>query len=306
MDPLKPIGTIGVIGLGNMGGAVARRLLDRDYPVVVFSRTPGKAEALIPHGALISQSLAGLAREADVVISFLPDDAAVREVYLGLGGIIASGAQGLRIIEMSTVLPDTARALYRAGLARGITVLDAPVSGSTPAVKQGTLTVLAGGDADAFQAAVPVFSQIARKWFHLGPSGSGAAMKLVVNTLLGVGMQAMAEALTLGEILGIERERLFDVLGETPVVAPAHAGKLAQVLRHDKQAQFPLRLMTKDFGLILDQAAKQGVPMPVTVAARQVALAVAATGAGGQDFSAVVQYMERLAHLEEPEFPTAA
>lgn len=132
-------------------------------------------------------------------------------------------------------------------------------------------------------------------------------MKLVVNTLLGVGMQAIAEAAALGEKLGLERERLFNVLAEMPVVAPAHRGKLLQAGRRDYRPQFPLRLMTKDFGLILDQAAQQDVRMPVTTAAERE-FSEEAADSGDEDFSAVVRRMERLANLEEPEpeFPTAA
>jgi 3-hydroxyisobutyrate dehydrogenase-like beta-hydroxyacid dehydrogenase len=241
----------------------------------------------------------------DIIISFLPDDRAVREVYYGPDGVIANAARGLLILEMSTVLPDTARKLYQAGAARGIRILDAPVSGSTPAAVHGALTVLAGGDPKAFEACVPIFRQIAREWLFLGPSGAGAAMKLVVNALLGAGMQAIAEAVALGETLGLERERLFDVLAEMPVVAPAHRGKLAQASRRDYQPQFPLWLMRKDFGLILDQAAKHGVSMPVAAAAQKEFSAEAA-GDGDEDFSVVVRNMERRAKLGEPEFPTAA
>jgi len=165
--------------------------------------------------------------------------------------------------------------------------------------------VLAGGDPQAFEASVPIFRQIAREWRLLGPSGSGASMKLVVNTLLGVGMQAIAEAVALGETLGLERERLFDALAEMPVVAPAHRGKLAQTSRRDYQPQFPLRLMRKNFGLILDQAAKHGLSMPVATAAQKES-SREETGDGDQDFSVVVRHMERLAKSGEPQFPTAA
>jgi len=276
--------------------------------VVVFNRNPAKGEPLKSRGAAVASSLRDLAARVDVIISFLPDDRAVREVYLGPDGVISNGARGLLILEMSTVLPDTARDLHRVSAGRGIRVLDAPVSGSTPAAQQGALTVLAGGDPEAFEACVPIFRQIAREWLLLGSSGSGASMKLVVNTLLGVGMQAIAEAVALGEKLGLERERLFDALAEMPVVAPAHRGKLAQASRRDYQPQFPLRLMRKDFGLILDQAATRGVSMPLATAALKE-FSAEETGDGDEDFSVVVRHMERLANLEpapEPEFPTAA
>lgn len=305
MKTEEPLGTIGMIGLGHMGTSVALRLLGRGFRVVVYNRTRAKAEALAAHGAYVVDSLSDVAANVDFLISFLPDDRAVREVYLAPDGVIAHAAKGLRILEMSTVLPQTARLLYHAGATRGIPVLDAPVSGSTPVAEQGALTVLAGGDADAFEAAVPLFRQIARAWFHLGPSGSGASMKLVVNTLLGAGMQAIAEAAALGEKLGLDRERLLEALPEMPVVSAAHRGKLAQAARGDYRPQFPLRLMRKDRGLILGQAAQLGLRMPVAAAAQREFSAEAA-GDGDEDFSVVVRRMERLASLDEPELPTAA
>src|ERR1700675_3579721 len=137
------------------------------------------------------------------------------------------------IIEMSTVSPETSRELYRLGSFRGVSVLDVPVSGSTPAAEQGSLTLLCGGDEDSFNSAKAIFAAIGRQHFYLGPSGSGNTMKLVVNTLLGVGMQVIAEAVVLGEKAGLDRQRLFDVLSKTAVVAPAHVGKLARVAAND-------------------------------------------------------------------------
>jgi 3-hydroxyisobutyrate dehydrogenase len=137
---------------------------------------------------------------------------------------------------------------------------------------------------------------IARKYFYLGPSGSGATMKLVVNSLLGIGMQAIAEAVALGEKAGLDRNRLLDVLSETAVVAPAHVGKLARAMKGDYSPQFPLRLMNKDFGLILNLAAAVGAQMPATHAAFEVNAAQSARGQE-QDFSAVILEMEKQAHL---------
>jgi 3-hydroxyisobutyrate dehydrogenase-like beta-hydroxyacid dehydrogenase len=132
------------------------------------------------------------------------------------------------------------------------------ISGSTPVAKQGALTLFGGGDQGCFTAAESIFRVIAKKYFYLGPSGSGAAMKLVVNSLLGIGMQAIAEAVALGEKAGLDRTRLLGVLSETAVVAPAHVGRLDRALKNDYSPQFPLRLMNKDFGLILNLAAAVG------------------------------------------------
>ena len=143
---------------------------------------------------------------------------------------------------------------------RGISVLDVAISGSTPVAESGSLTLFGGGDREVFDLVAPIFPAIARQWFYMGPSGSGVAMKLVVNTLLGVGMQAIAEALALGGRMGLPRDLLFETLGKTAVVAPAHLGKLATAKRNDYTAQFPLRLMQKDFGLILSKGRRARRP----------------------------------------------
>jgi 3-hydroxyisobutyrate dehydrogenase-like beta-hydroxyacid dehydrogenase len=171
------------------------------------------------------------------------------------------------------------------------------ISGSTPAAEKGLLTLFGGGNKECFDAAESVFRVIAQKYFYLGPNGSGATMKLVVNTLLGIGMQAIAEAVALGEKAGLDRKRLLDVLSQTAVVAPAHVGKLQRALRRDYSPQFPIRLMNKDFGLILNLAAAVGARMPAAGAAFEINARQSDEGAE-QDFSAVILQMEKQAHLD--------
>jgi 3-hydroxyisobutyrate dehydrogenase-like beta-hydroxyacid dehydrogenase len=170
------------------------------------------------------------------------------------------------------------------------------MSGSTPVAEQGLLTLFGGGDQGCFNAAESIFRVIARKYFYLGPSGSGATMKLVVNTLLGIGMQAIAEAVALGAKAGLDRKRLLDVLSQTAVVAPAHVGKLQRAMKNDYSPQFPLRLMKKDFWLILNLAAAVGARIPATEAAFEVNAKQSQQG-NEQDFSAVILQMEKQAHL---------
>jgi 3-hydroxyisobutyrate dehydrogenase-like beta-hydroxyacid dehydrogenase len=143
-----------------------------------------------------------------------------------------------------------------------------------------------------------IFAAIAKQWFYMGEGGSGVSMKLVVNTLLGVGMQAVAEAVALGLSLDLPRDLLFDTLAKTAVVAPAHVGKLATAKKHDYAPQFPVRLMHKDFGLVLAAAVHAGLSMPATEAAAAITAAEAAS-ASEEDFSAVIRRMERLAKVEE-------
>ena len=306
MTPFKKITKnhrLGFIGLGHLGFPMAQRLLSAGFPLVVYNRNSNKTDALSILGAEVARDPGKLAAEVDVVLSCVPDGAAVEAVYLGAGGVLRNARPGTRIIEMSTVATDTSRELYRVARELGISVLDVAVSGSAPAAEAGMLTLLGGGDRQDFDAADEVFTAIAKQWFYMGPSGSGVAMKLVVNTLLGVGMQAIAEAVALGASLGLSRDLLFETLAKTAVVSPVQAGKLATTKRHDYTPQFPIRLMHKDFGLALSAAARAGISLPAAEAA--AAVNAAETANGEEDFSAVVRRMEQ-AVAAEISMPPAA
>lgn len=287
--------TLGFIGLGNMGSRIAQRLLDHGYPLVAYDRDT-KAKAIAGKRAFAAKNVLELVRTCDVILSCLTNDEAVQSVYAGPAGVFAEARPGTVVLEMSTVSPETSRELHRLGAQKGIEVLDVAISGSTPAAEQGTLTLLAAGNRDLFEATQPIFQAIAKQYFLLGGPGSGTAMKLVVNTLLGVGMQAIAEAVVLGETVGLNRERLLEVLSKTAVIAPAHVGKLARVAINDYTPQFPLRLMNKDFQLILRAAAGAHTPMPATEAAFRVNSEELAHH-DEEDFSAVLRRMEETAGI---------
>jgi 3-hydroxyisobutyrate dehydrogenase len=288
--------TLGFIGLGAMGRRMALRLLSSKFKLTVYDHTSRKIQALAAAGATPAPSVRQLARKSEVIVSCLPTDEAVLSVYEGPEGVIACANPGTVVIEMSTVSPETSRTIHRMGRERGIEVLDVAISGSTPAAEQGTLTLLGGGDAKVFDSCQPIFSAVAKQYFHMGPSGSGTTMKLVVNTLLGVNMQAIAEAVAFGEKAGLGRALLLRVLAKTAVIAAAHQNKLLRAERDDYSPQFPLRLMNKDFGLILDKAAELGAPMPATAAAHQIFAARTAVN-GDEDFSSVIDEMEHQARV---------
>jgi 3-hydroxyisobutyrate dehydrogenase len=296
---MKPITAdrvkVGFIGLGNMGSRIAQRLLDHGYQLWVFDMDPAKW-AVAAHGAVVAKSIGELARKVDVILSCLTNDEAVRSVYTGPEGVFAGARPGTAVLEMSTISTDSSREIHRLGSRGGVEVLDVAISGSTPAAEQGLLTLLVGGDEELFRAAEPIFQAIAKRYFLLGGAGSGTAMKLVVNTLLGVGMQAIAEAVVLGEKSGLDRERLLKVLSQTALTAPAHMGKLARAAINDYSPQFPLRLMNKDFQLILKEAAQEHINMPATEAAFRVNSDELAHH-DEEDFSAVVRRMEEVAGI---------
>jgi len=297
---MKPItqenDRLGFIGVGYMGRPIARRLLESGFKLTAYDRDPSKAGELIRYGGTVAQSVSEVSCTCSVVLSCLPSDEAVLDIYKGPDGVFANARRGSRVIDLSTVYPETSQELSRQGSEHRVEVLDVTISGSTPAAENGLLTLFAGGGKECFDTAESIFRVIAKKYFYLGPSGSGATMKLVVNTLLGIGMQAIAEAVALGEKAGLDRNRLLDVLSQTAVVAPAHVGKLQRAMKNDYSPQFPIRLMNKDFGLILNLAAAVGARMPAAGAAFEINARQSDEGAE-QDFSAVILQMEKHAHL---------
>jgi len=287
---------LGFIGVGYMGRPIARRLLESGFKLTAYDRDRSKAEELIRYGGSVAEGVAQLSSSCNVVLSCLPTDEAVLNIYRGPDGALANAHRGSLVIDMSTVYPETSQLLSRLGSERGVDVLDVTISGSTPSAEEGQLTLFGGGDQRRFDTAESIFRVIARKWFYLGPGGSGATMKLVVNSLLGIGMQAIAEAIALGEKAGLDRNRLLEVLSQTAVVAPAHLGKLQRAMIGDYSPQFPLRLMNKDFGLILNLAAAVSARMPATIAAFEINAKQLDHG-NEQDFSAVILQMEEQAQL---------
>jgi 3-hydroxyisobutyrate dehydrogenase-like beta-hydroxyacid dehydrogenase len=298
MKPITPEkDKLGFIGIGYMGQPIAQRLLAAGFKLTAYDRDRSQTEELIQYGGAVAESVAQLASGCDVLLSCLPSDEAVMNVFNGPDGAFASARSGMLFIDMSTVYPETSKTLARLGSEHAVDVLDVTISGSTPAAQQGALVLFGGGDRSRFDAAEAIFRAMARKYFYVGPSGSGATMKLVVNSLLGIGMQAIAEAVALGEKAGLDRNRLLEVLAQTAVVSPAHVGKLQRATNNDYSPQFPLRLMNKDFGLILKLAAAVGAQMPAAKAALQVNAAQLMPG-NEQDFSAVILQMEQQAHLD--------
>jgi 3-hydroxyisobutyrate dehydrogenase-like beta-hydroxyacid dehydrogenase len=287
---------LGFIGIGYMGRPIARRLLESGFKLTAYDRDNSKAQQLSQYRGTVAPSVSDLSSRSNVVLSCLPSDEAVLDVYRGPEGVFANAQRGSLVIDLSTVYPQTSQELSRRGAEHGIEVLDVTISGSTPAAENGLLTLFGGGKRECFDSAESIFRVMAHKYFYLGPSGSGATMKLVVNTLLGIGMQAIAEAVALGEKAGLDRKRLLDVLSQTAVVAPAHVGKLQRAIKSDYSPQFPIRLMNKDFGLILELAASLGARMPAAGAAFEINARQLDEGAE-QDFSAVILQMEKRAHL---------
>jgi 3-hydroxyisobutyrate dehydrogenase-like beta-hydroxyacid dehydrogenase len=281
---------VGFIGLGLMGSRLARRLHAAGWNIRAWNRSPQPAAEIKKDGIAVAPSFAHLVADSDVILSSLANDAAVRSVYCDKSGVFSAAEPGTIILEMSTISPELSRDLHQEARTRGVNILDVAISGSTPAVDAGTITLLAGGDKETFDQCVPVFESIARQWFLIGPGSSGVQMKLVVNLLLGLDMQAIAEAASLGEHLQIDRNVLLDVLSKTAVVAPAMAGKFRKIKDGDYSPEFPLRLMSKDMDLVMDAARASGADLPAASVAQSV-LASNLRSSGDLDLSAITPFV---------------
>ena len=288
LDKLKT--QVGFIGLGLMGSRLTRRLHAMGWNIQAWNRSSQPADEMRKDGIAIAESMANLVAESDVILSSLANDAAVRSVYLGKGGVLSTAEPGTIILEMSTISPELSRLLHREAHKRGINFLDVAISGSTPAVEAGTITLLAGGDVDTFEQCISLYESIAKQWFLIGPGSSGILMKLVVNLLLGVDMQAIAEAVSLGEHLRIDRSVLLDVLFKTTVIPPAFAGKVQKIKDNEYSPEFPLRLMSKDMDLVMDAAKTSGADLPAASVAQSVLVSNLSSN-GDQDLSAITPFI---------------
>jgi 3-hydroxyisobutyrate dehydrogenase-like beta-hydroxyacid dehydrogenase len=286
----KRTARIGFIGLGLMGSRLTRRLHSSGWNVQAWNRSPGPTKSLPHDGVAISSSVSKLVADSDVILSSLANDAAVRSVYFDEDGVFSSVKPGKVILEMSTISAEPSRVLHQGACTRGVDLLDLAISGSTPAVEAGTITLLGGGDQSTLERCTPIYESIAKQWFLIGPGSSGILMKLVVNLLLGVDMQAIAEAVSLGEHLGIDRNVLLDVLSRTTVIPPAFAGKIQKIKNNDYSPEFPLRLMSKDMDLVMDAAKTAGADLPAARVAQSI-LASNLSSNGDQDLSAITPFM---------------
>ncbi len=280
---------VAVLGIGHMGAAMSRALAGAGFDLVLYNRTLERAEALAGElGATAAATAADAVRDVDVAISMVADEAAVLDLYRGTDGVIAGLRPGAVAADMSTVPPTVVQALADEVRARRAGLLDAPVSGSVSLAETGGLTIMVGGEASDLERARPVFDALAKRVFHIGPLGTGAAMKLAVNTLIFGLNQSIAEGLVLAREAGIDPERAYDVLAASAAGAPFVGYKRAAFLDPDgTPVAFSVRLAEKDLRLITELGHALGVSMPQARTNLDVLRAADEAGRGEADFSAV-------------------
>ena len=286
---------VGFIGMGRMGQRMARNILRGGFSLTVYNRTPERCAPLEAEGAAVAPSPAGLAAESDVVITMLIDGPAVLAVTLGPDGALSAMAPGSVLVDMSTSGPTAVRELVAAAGQRGVEVLDAPVSGSTALAEAAELTTMAGGDQATFERVRPVLAAMTKSQSYVGPSGAGATMKLVVNSVVVTTNHVIAEALVLAERRGVARATAYEVLLNSVAASPYMRYKQASFLDPAGQpVAATIALVQKDLDLALAVAHEAGVPMPVVAAVNELLMAARGSGYGESDLVAVADVLRAL------------
>ena len=284
---------IAFLGLGIMGAGMARRLLANGYPLTVFNRNVEKSKPFSAEGAFVASSPRAAALQSDVIISMVADDNAAHAMWVGENGALAAARPGAVCIECSTVTMNWVRELSAAAIARGGKFLDAPVTGSKTHAASGELTFLVGGDSPTLETVRPVLSAMSKAVIHLGPTGSGAMVKLINNFVCGVQVASLAEAMAMIERSGLDRARALEVLTNGAPGSPLVKAVSTRMTMPDFTPNFLLRLMAKDLGYAIQEGGKFSLEMKTATAALELFQLGIAAGQGDKDIAAVVKQFRK-------------
>lgn len=290
---------VGFIGLGNMGAHMARNLVAAGHQVTVFDLVPEAVASVTEKGAAASDTAAGVAEDAEVVITMLPSSPHVQNVYMGEGNVIATAPKGALVIDCSTIDPGTARTVATSATEAGLRMVDAPVSGGVGGAEAGTLTFMVGGSSENFEAARPLLENMGANIVHCGDSGTGQVAKLCNNLILGISMAAVSEAMNVGVRLGIDPKTLAGIVNtssgrcwSSDTYNPVPGVMEGVPSSRDYAGGFGSALMLKDLGLAADAAASVGAPLHTGKAAVDLFTAMVDSGLGGKDFSSAYKFVK--------------
>ena len=290
--------TVGVIGTGIMGAPMARNLAKAGFNVIAYNRTPARAQALQPDGVTVADSVAQVGQQATVVITMVPDTPDVLAVVEGEGGLANAMAEGSVLIDMSTISPAETRALAERLAARGLAMLDAPVSGGSWGAQQATLTIMAGGAPETFERCLPLFEAMGKSITLMGPSGMGQTTKLVNQVLVAGTCAAVAEALVFAGAQGADLLKTIEAVSGGAAGSWQLANLGPRMAQRDFAPGFMVKLQQKDLRLILEAAQETNVPLALTGVARQYLADVEAMGCAEEGTQAIIKAVERLAGAE--------
>ena len=294
---------IGYIGLGLMGKSMARNILKAGFPLVVHNRSRASVDELAKEGAIPASSPVEVARQVDVVFTNLPDSPDVEQVVLGPGGIIEGAHPGLIYVDNSTIKPATARAIAGRLAQKGVQALDAPVSGGDIGARDGTLTIMVGGPADALEKVQPVLAAMGKKITHIGDAGSGQIAKAANQIMVAAQMVAMGELLVFAQQAGADPRKVVEAIKGGAAQCWTLDVKPQRLFAGNRKPGFKARMQAKDLNIIMDSAREFGVPLPTTAVNTQLFNGMVAQDWGDLDNSAVVAMIEMLAktRLKEEE-----
>ncbi len=283
---------IGFIGLGIMGKPMARNLVKAGYPLTVYNRSRGAVDELAAEGATPASSPREVAERSDVVITMLPDVPTVERVIAGENGVLEGSRPGMLVIDMSTSAPAQARELARIADSRGVTMLDAPVSGGDVGAQQGTLSIMAGGSDEAFQRAEPIFHVLGKTVVHVGDSGMGQVVKACNQIIVALTLEAISEALVLGSKAGVDPAVMLQALSGGFAGSKVMEVRGRNFLEHDFRPGARVSIHHKDLGIALAAGRQYGVALPVTGIVDAMFQALEARGQAEQDHSALLTVIE--------------
>ena len=294
MTPPATPTRIGLIGLGLMGRPMGMNLLKAGYALTVWNRSAARADELVAAGATLARSPKEVAAASEVLLTVVSDPPALEEVLWGSGGkndgALSALKPGSIYIDCSTVSPALVGKIAEACRSAGVHFLDAPMTGGDWGAKKGELVFMVGGEAETLKNAEPILGVLGKKWFHLGPNGAGQTIKLGMNLILALQVDALAEALALVTSAGIAGEKLVEVMQSSMARSGVLDVKAPNLLKGEYAPSFPLRLMYKDIGLALDLAKQLGVKLPAATASYETYGAVKAAAKEDLDYSAVMKY----------------
>src|SRR5919109_2028037 len=290
---------IAIIGVGLLGSAVAARLLKGKFEVKGYDTRPEQMTALRAQGLIAAGSIAGVAVDADAVFTILPSLQSVEATILGANGLIETAPPGCTLIQMSTISPTLTRRLGEAATAKGLGFLDAPMSGTSAMVERGDCAIFVAGERARIDACQAVFEAIAKKIVYVGEIGMASVAKLATNLLVGLNTAALAEAFVLGAKGGLAPALLLEIFKDSAADSKMLAVRGPLMASHRFEAQMKVDLFLKDFKLMLLEALRLGVPLPLTSVTQQLAAATATAGRGEEDLAAIITIFERLAGLQD-------
>jgi 3-hydroxyisobutyrate dehydrogenase-like beta-hydroxyacid dehydrogenase len=289
---------VGSVGLGHMGTAVAERVLQAGFPLLVYNRTAAKAEAVAEQGATVAGSAADLAAQVDVVLTSLSDDEALESVARE---VLPAARPHTVLVDMSTVSPAASARVAAEADAASVEYLRAPVSGNPSVVRAGNLSFIISGPPDTLERVEPVIRAIGPTVHHVGDGEQARIVKLAINLMIGGLGELMSEALVLGEAAGVARGDLLEVMGNSAAGAPFVKYKTEPLLRDDFSATFTTALMEKDIDLILDAADENGVDLPIARELKALLRAAGDAGYAGDDFMALFLYLQSASRSRDQE-----